>query len=181
MKSQVTSLRDVLLLEPKVFGDDRGFFLESWNERMFATLGIGAHFVQDNHSVSKKWTLRGMHYQLNRPQGKLVWVVEGEVFDVAVDLRKSSGSFGRWEGFRLSAENRLRLWIPPGFAHGFLVTSPTVQFLYKCTDYYDPSDEQTLSWDDPQIAIRWPLGSLSPILSAKDSQGHLFATAPTFP
>jgi dTDP-4-dehydrorhamnose 3,5-epimerase len=162
-----TSLPGVLLLEPKVFGDARGFFLESWNRQTFAGLGLDLDFVQDNHSRSARGVLRGLHYQLNEPQGKLVRVVSGAVFDVAVDVRKSSPNFGQWVGYELSADNQRMLWIPPGFAHGFLVLSDTADFLYKTTAYYAPQWDRGIRWDDPQIGVRWPLAG-APALSAKD-------------
>lgn len=181
MTSHETSLQGVLLLEPKVFGDERGFFLESWNEKKFGELGLDIHFVQDNHSSSAQGILRGLHYQYPNPQGKLVWVIEGEVFDVAVDLRRSSPTFGKWEGFMLNAENKRRIWIPPGFAHGFYVTSERAQFLYKCTSYYSPKDEHTIAWNDPTLGIQWPvLVGSHPILSTKDKAGLPFDTGPKF-
>jgi dTDP-4-dehydrorhamnose 3,5-epimerase len=181
MTAHPTSLDGVLVLEPKVFGDERGFFLETWNKKVFEELGLAADFVQDNHSSSRMGILRGLPFQQPNPQGKLVWVTEGEVFDVAVDLRKSSLTFGKWEGFLLSAENKQRVWIPPGFAHGFYVTSERAQFLYKCTAYYSPKDEQTLAWNDPFLKIQWPVsdGEL-PTLSAKDRTGIPFADCPHF-
>lgn len=167
-----TELPDVLIIEPKVFGDHRGFFLENWNRRTFADLGLDLDFVQDNHSRSSRGTLRGLHYQINHPQGKLVRVTQGEVFDVAVDLRKDFPTFGQWIGERLSAENHRMLWIPPGFAHGFLVLSESADFLYKCTDYYAPEHERCIRWNDPDINIDWPLGDIeAPVLSAKDAAG----------
>lgn len=171
MMPTATELADCLLLEPRVFGDERGFFLESWNERVFAEIGLDVHFVQDNHSRSRRGILRGLHYQVRQPQGKLVWVVTGEVFDVAVDLRRDSPTFGRWQGFRLSAGNKRRLWVPPGFAHGFLVLSDFADFCYKCTDYYAPAHERTLRWDDPALAINWPLDGGRPSVSDKDAAG----------
>jgi len=180
MKVLETKLRDVLIVEPEVFGDGRGFFYESWNARVFETAGIPARFVQDNHSRSAKNVLRGMHYQIPHPQGKLVRVVVGEVFDVAVDLRRSSPTFGKWEGVRLSAENKRMLWIPPGFAHGFLVTSEYADFLYKTTDYWAPQYERTIAWNDPQLAIEWPLVG-EPVLSEKDAMGVPFIRAETYP
>jgi dTDP-4-dehydrorhamnose 3,5-epimerase len=156
--------------DPKVFGDQRGFFLESWNKRAFAAAGIGAHFVQDNHSRSGRHVLRGLHYQLRQAQGKLVRVIAGEIYDVAVDIRRASATFGRWVGERLSADNRRMLWIPPGFAHGFLVVSEAAEVLYKATDYYAPEHERTIAWNDPELAIAWPLTG-TPILSAKDASG----------
>ena len=174
-----TAIPDVLLLEPRVFGDERGFFLESWNKRTFAELGITADFVQDNHSRSQKNVLRGLHYQIEHAQGKLVRVTAGEVYDVAVDLRRSSPTFGRWVGFTLSAADKRMAWIPPGFAHGFLVTSDSAEFLYKTTDYYSPAHERTLLWNDPQLAIHWPLDG-EPLLAAKDKAGTPLALAASF-
>jgi dTDP-4-dehydrorhamnose 3,5-epimerase len=178
VKFTPTRISDVVLVEPAVFADERGFFMESWQQRRFATHGIDATFVQDNHSASDQWVLRGLHYQLRRPQGKLVRVVVGEVFDVAVDLRSTSATCGRWVAQRLSAANRQMLWIPPGFAHGFLVLSERAELLYKCTDFYDPGDERTLRWDDAQLAIEWPLPSgVQPIVSTKDREGKTFGAA----
>jgi dTDP-4-dehydrorhamnose 3,5-epimerase len=163
-----TALPEVKLIEPKVFGDARGFFYESWNARDFAAAGIDAGFVQDNHSRSGKGVLRGLHYQLKLPQGKLVRVTEGSVFDVVVDVRRGSPGFGKWAGIELSAENRRMLWVPPGFAHGFLVLSDSCEFLYKTTDYYAPQFERVILWNDPALAIDWPIAA-EPILSAKDA------------
>ena len=174
-----TSLPGVLLLEPKVFGDARGFFLESWNRKTFADLGLDLDFVQDNHSRSSKGVLRGLHYQLNEPQGKLVRVVSGAVFDVAVDLRKSSPHFGQWVGYELSADNHRMLWIPPGFGHGFLVLSDTADFLYKTTAYYAPQWDRGIRWDDPQIDVQWPLEGV-PTLSAKDQVQPLLTDAEVY-
>jgi dTDP-4-dehydrorhamnose 3,5-epimerase len=174
-----TSIPDVVLLEPKVFGDERGFFYESWNKRTFAELGIAADFVQDNHSKSQQNVLRGLHYQIEHAQGKLVRVAAGAVYDVAVDLRRSSPTFGQWVGFTLSAEDKRMAWIPPGFAHGFCVTSESAEFLYKTTDYYSPAHERTLLWNDPQLAIPWPLDG-EPLLAAKDKSGLPLAEAETF-
>jgi dTDP-4-dehydrorhamnose 3,5-epimerase len=172
----------VLIIEPRVFGDARGFFLESWNQQTFAEAGLRMQFVQDNHSLSSRGTLRGLHYQLEHTQGKLVRVVAGEVFDVAVDMRRSSPTFGKWLGLTLSADNKRMLWIPEGFAHGFYVTSDRAEFLYKCTDFYDPASEQTLLWNDPAVGISWPLQQEVEVqLSAKDKSGKLFAAAGTFP
>ena len=162
-----TSLPGVLLLEPKVFGDARGFFMESWNRQTFADQGLDIDFVQDNHSRSTRGVLRGLHYQLNDPQGKLVRVSSGAVFDVAVDLRRSSPCFGRWVGYELSAENKRMLWIPPGFGHGFLVLSESADFLYKTTTYYAPQWDRGIRWDDPAIGVQWPLQG-APTLSGKD-------------
>lgn len=176
-----TAIADVLVIEPKVFGDARGFFFESWNRRAFAEAGIDTDFVQDNHSRSAQGILRGMHYQTQQTQGKLVRVVAGEVFDAVVDLRRRSPSFGKWAGVGLSAANRRMLWIPPGFAHGFYVISESAEFVYKCTDYYAPAHEVSLRWDDPAIGIDWPLvDGRAPTLSAKDAQGLSFRDAPTF-
>ena len=176
MQITPTALPDVLLVEPKVFGDERGFFFESWNRRAFAAAGIDAEFVQDNHSRSGRGVLRGLHDQIEHAQGKLVRVTEGEVFDVAVDLRRSSPSFGRSVGVMLSAANRRMLWIPPGFAHGFVVLSESAEFLYKATDYWYPQHERTLLWSDPALSIDWPLEGL-PTLAAKDAAGRLLADA----
>jgi len=174
-----TDIPDVLLIEPKVFGDDRGFFYESWNKRTLATLGLHADFVQDNHSRSAKNVLRGLHYQIVQPQGKLVRVTLGEVFDVAVDLRRSSPTFGKWVGFTLSATNKRMAWIPPGFAHGFCVTSDMAEFLYKTTDYYAPEHERTLLWNDPLLTIPWPLSG-PPTLAAKDAAGKPWTACEMF-
>jgi len=176
-----TALPGVKLLEPRVFGDSRGFFLESWNARTFAAAGIDAVFVQDNHSRSAKGVLRGLHYQLQSPQGKLIRVTAGAVYDVAVDIRASSPTFGRWAGFELSAENKLQCWIPPGFAHGFLSLKDGTEFLYKCTDFYDPKAEHTVLWNDPAIGIAWPLAGMTPTLSTKDAAARLLAEAEVFP
>jgi dTDP-4-dehydrorhamnose 3,5-epimerase len=170
MQLLATTIPEVLLIEPKVFGDDRGFFFESFNQRAMASLGLDASFVQDNHSRSVRNVLRGMHYQIEHAQGKLVRVVAGEVFDVAVDLRLSSATFGKWTGHLLSAENKRMMWIPPGFAHGFYVTSESAEFLYKTTDYWYPEHERCLLWNDPDLAIAWPLIG-EPQLAAKDSTG----------
>lgn len=180
MRASLTAIPDVMILEPNVFGDDRGFFYESFNERRFAELtGITARFVQDNHSRSVRHVLRGLHYQIEQPQGKLVRVTAGEVFDVAVDLRKTSPTFGRWVGEVLSAENKKQLWIPEGFAHGFLVLSESAEFLYKTTDYYVPEHESCIAWNDPAIGIDWPLTG-EPLLSGKDKQGRRLDQAETF-
>ena len=169
-----TDIPDVLIVEPQVFGDARGFFYESFNQKVWLEkTGLQTTFLQDNHSCSLKNVLRGLHYQIQQPQGKLVRVVRGTVFDVAVDIRKSSPSFGRWTGAELSAENKRMLWIPEGFAHGFLVLSDVAEFLYKTTDYWAPQYERTIIWNDPDLAIAWPLQG-QPILSAKDAQGKLF-------
>lgn len=176
-----TAIPDVLVLEPKVFGDARGFFFESHNQRDFeqATGLNGVTFVQDNHSKSAKGVLRGLHYQIQHPQGKLVRVVQGEVFDVAVDMRRSSPTFGRWVGEVLSADNKKQMWVPPGFAHGFLVLSDKAEFLYKTTDYWYPEHERSVIWNDPQLGISWPLDG-TPLLAAKDAAASWFAQAPTF-
>ncbi len=169
-----TSIPEVKIIEPKVFGDDRGFFLETFQaERYAQALNITLDFVQDNHSRSSKGVLRGLHFQKTKPQGKLVRVVRGEVFDVAVDIRKDSATYGQWEGVILSEQNKRQFWVPPGFAHGFVVLSETADFEYKCTDYYDPSDEGSIRWNDPQLAIEWPLDG-EPLLSAKDTTAPLF-------
>lgn len=174
MKITPTKIPDVKLIEPRVFKDERGFFLESWNRKVFAELGIDRDFVQDNHSRSEKHILRGLHYQLERPQGKLVRVTLGEVFDVAVDLRSDSPTFGQWVGEILSADNHRMLWVPEGFAHGFYTVSPVAEFQYKCTDFYFPEHEKSILWSDPSIGIDWPLGG-NPIVSGKDAQGLLWA------
>lgn len=181
MKLITTRIPDVKIIEPKVFGDERGFFMETWNAHLFSFLGIKANFVQDNHSRSVKNTLRGLHYQIKQPQGKLVRVTRGEVFDVAVDLRKSSPTFGQWVGEYLSEENRRMMWVPPGFAHGFLVTSETADFQYKCTDFYAPEYERTLYWADDTVKIGWPMAEdTQPIISQKDRQAVSFAQAETY-
>lgn len=179
---QVTpaAIPDVLIFEPKVFGDARGFFFESYNERAFAqSTGLRLNFVQDNHSRSARGVLRGLHYQIRQPQGKLVRVVRGSVFDVVVDLRRSSPTFGQWVGVELSEDNHRQLWVPPGFGHGFLVTSESADFLYKTTDYYAPEHERCILWNDPAIGIQWPVEG-APQLSGKDQQGKLLAQAETF-
>jgi len=177
-----TAIPDILIVESKVFGDNRGWFTESFNAQDFAkATGLDVEFIQDNHSFSRQWTLRGMHYQLKHTQGKLVRVTAGSVFDVVVDLRKDSATFGQWAGVELSAENHKQLWVPPGFAHGFLVLSETAEFLYKTTDYYDPQSEACLSWCDPTVNIDWPipLGKQA-LLNAKDAAGLAWAQAPKF-
>ncbi len=180
MNAQRLDIPDVILLEPKVFGDDRGFFFESFNQAQFdAAVGRKVGFVQDNHSRSLRNVLRGLHYQIQQPQGKLVRVVAGEVFDVAVDLRKSSPTFGKWVGAVLSAENKRQLWVPEGFGHGFVVLSEHAEFLYKTTDYYAPAHERCIAWNDPDLAIDWPMRG-EPILSAKDAQGLPLAKAEVF-
>ncbi|MDL0430171.1 dTDP-4-dehydrorhamnose 3,5-epimerase [Marinobacter sp. TBZ242] len=173
-----TTISDVFLIEPKVFGDERGFFMETWNEKAFREAGINAAFVQDNHSRSVKNTLRGLHYQIQQPQGKLVRVTRGEVLDIAVDLRAESPTFGQWVGEYLSEENKRMLWVPPGFAHGFLVTSETADFQYKCTDFYAPRHERTIRWDDPTLNIDWDVENPEALLlSAKDLEGQTLEQA----
>ncbi len=181
MKFTPTAIPDVLLIEPQVFGDQRGFFMETWRADEFANASIDLPFVQDNHSSSSKNILRGLHYQIKHPQGKLVRVISGEVFDVAVDIRKSSPTFGKWVGELLSADNKRILWIPPGFAHGFYVTSDYAEFVYKCTDLYTPEHERCILWNDPDLAISWPLPEkMPPVLSAKDEDGFYLKDAETF-
>jgi dTDP-4-dehydrorhamnose 3,5-epimerase len=180
MKVTPTGLSEVLLLESRVFGDARGFFFESWNEREFERRGIRARFVQDNHSRSGRGVLRGLHYQIRQPQGKLIRVVSGEIFDVAVDIRRSSPTFGRWEGVRLNAESYKMLWIPVGFAHGFCVLSEFAEVLYKATDYYAPEHERCILWNDPELHIDWPLPGGAPALSAKDAAGTRLRDAEAF-
>jgi dTDP-4-dehydrorhamnose 3,5-epimerase len=175
-----TSLKDVVILEPKVFGDERGFFLEAYNEATFRAMGLPTHFMQDNHSGSRKGVLRGIHYQLHQPQGKLVRALRGEIFDVAVDLRQDSAQFGQWFGLVLSADNKRQLWIPPGFGHGFLVLSEFAEVSYKATELYAPAFERSILWNDPRIGIDWPLNG-APALSAKDQAGSLLADAETYP
>lgn len=177
MKVTPTRIPDVLLIEPKVFGDDRGFFFESYNQKAFQeATGLNVSFVQDNHSKSAKNVLRGLHYQIEQPQGKLVRVTQGEVFDAAVDIRKGSKTYGQWVGLILSAENKKQLWIPPGFAHGFLTLSETAEFLYKTTEYYSPEHERCIIWNDADIAIEWPIQG-HPMISAKDEKGYQFCKA----
>jgi len=174
MRATPTAIADVLLLEPRVFGDARGFFLESYNEQVFAgTTGLQVHFVQDNHSRSQRHVLRGMHFQAERPQGKLVRVVAGSVFDVVVDIRRDSPTYGKWVGEELSVDNQRQLWIPPGLAHGFMVLSESADFVYKTTEYYHPASEHCLAWNDPTVAIDWPLGDGLPLVSDKDAKGLL--------
>ena len=180
MKVDETGLPGVRLITPRVFGDDRGFFLESWNARAFADAGLDLDFVQDNHSRSARGVLRGLHYQLGNPQGKLVRVTQGAVFDVAVDVRRSSPHFGRWTGAELSDANHRMLWVPPGFAHGFVVLSDSADFLYKCTTLYDAANDRGIRWDDPAIGIDWPLDGMTPQLSAKDAVAPLLADAEVF-
>jgi dTDP-4-dehydrorhamnose 3,5-epimerase len=176
MKATPTKIADVFLLEPKVFGDERGFFFESFNHKVFEeATGVKTAFVQDNHSKSGQGVLRGLHYQVQNAQGKLVRVVQGAVFDVAVDIRRDSPTYGQWVGQLLSAENKHQLWVPAGLAHGFLVLTETAEFLYKTTAYYTPEHERCIAWDDPTLAIAWPLGNMQPRLSAKDAQGAPFA------
>ena len=181
MKFIATPLQDVYLLEPRVFGDQRGFFMETWNAATFRAAGFDLNFVQDNHSRSARGILRGLHFQTEHTQGKLVRVTAGSVFDVAVDLRRHSPSFGQWYGVSLSAENQRMLWVPPGFAHGFYVTSDYADFLYKCTDIYHPASEKTLAWNDATVGIEWPVpAGETPQLSAKDTQGLSWADIPLF-
>lgn len=177
-----TAIHDVLVIEPKVFGDERGWFTESFNAQDFAAAtGLNVEFVQDNHSFSRQWTLRGLHYQLEQTQGKLVRVVAGSVFDVAVDIRQDSPTYGKWAGVELSAQNHRQLWIPAGLAHGFLVLSETAEFLYKTTDYYHPQSEACLCWNDPTVGVKWPLPQgLTPNMNAKDSAGLAWDAAPKF-
>lgn len=176
-----TEIPDVKIIEPAVFGDERGFFMETWNQKKFEEQVSNRRFVQDNHSKSAKGILRGLHYQIENTQGKLVRVVTGEVFDVAVDMRKKSETFGKWVGVYLSAENKKQLWVPEGFAHGFYVTSEHAEFVYKCTDYYNPAAEHSLIWNDPDIGIEWPLmASEQPLLSDKDKKGKPFNEAKCF-
>ncbi|MDP9115345.1 MAG: dTDP-4-dehydrorhamnose 3,5-epimerase [Acidobacteriota bacterium] len=181
MKFHETPIAGVVLIEPRVFGDNRGFFMETWHELKFKEAGIESQFVQDNHSRSTQWTLRGMHMQIEHTQGKLVRVSAGSVFDAVVDLRRGSPSFGRWWGTELSDENHRVLWVPPGLAHGMLVTSASADFLYKCTDIYSPAHERTLAWDDSAVGIVWPLpAGVAPQLSAKDTTGQSFADVEKF-
>ena len=180
MKVTPTELPEVLLIEPRVFADERGFFFESYNRRALAEAGLAGEFVQDNHSRSNRGVLRGLHYQIEHAQGKLVRVTAGEVFDVAVDIRRSSPTFGRWAGMVLSAENKRMLWIPPGFAHGFLVLSDAAEFLYKTTDYWYPEFERTLLWSDPALGVAWPLAG-APAVAAKDAAGQPLAFADVYP
>ena len=179
MKIKKTKIPDLIVLEPKVYGDERGFFLESYNQRSLAEIGLARNFVQDNHSRSARNVLRGLHYQLGQPQGKLVRVVVGAIWDVAVDIRRSSATFGEWVGEEISAENKRMLWVPEGFAHGFVVISESADVLYKATDFYAPSCERSLLWNDPQIGIPWPLSG-EPLLSEKDRAGMLLSQAEVF-
>lgn len=182
MKFLPSPIPDVVVIEPKVFGDERGFFMETWHRQRFGEAGIEQAFVQANHSRSSRGVLRGLHYQLQHPQGKLVRVTHGEVFDVVVDLRKSAPTFGQWFGTRLSGANKRQLWVPPGFAHGFLTLSDTADFLYQCTDFYAPDAERTIVWNDPDLGIDWPLDpAVAPVLSDKDSNGKAFAEADYYP
>ncbi|MEN3748061.1 dTDP-4-dehydrorhamnose 3,5-epimerase [Sphingomonas sp. HF-S3] len=180
MKVIPTEIPDLLIIEPKVFGDDRGFFMESWNADTFREHGLDLAFVQDNHSRSAKGVLRGLHFQNPNPQGKLVRVTAGRVWDVAVDLRRSSPTFGKWAGVELSASNRRMFWVPPGFAHGFVSLENGTDFLYKCTGVYDPASEHSLAWDDPSVGIEWPLEGIEPQLSAKDKVGLPLAEVKAF-
>ena len=181
MKTISTTIPDVLIMEPRVFGDDRGFFFESFNERTWKNLtGLDTRFIQHNHSRSAQNVLRGLHYQIQQPQGKLVRVVAGEVYDVAVDIRRSSPTFGRWFGTLLSAENNRQMWVPAGFAHGFCVTSDFAEFLYLTTDYWAPEHERCIAWNDPDLAIDWPVSG-TPLVSAKDQEGRRFKDADLFP
>lgn len=181
MKVSATAIPEVLLIEPRVFGDERGFFFESFNERRWLeATGLGGGFVQHNHSRSQRHVLRGLHYQIRQPQGKLVRVVAGEVFDVAVDIRRSSPTCGRWVGEHLSADNKRQLWVPPGFAHGFLVLSDWAEFLYLTTEFYAPEHERAIRWDDPDLAIAWPLAGAAPALSAKDAVAPRYRDAELF-
>lgn len=175
-----TAIPDVLIIEPRVFGDARGFFMETWNAAAFTAAGLDLTFVQDNHSRSQKGVLRGLHFQNPGPQGKLVRVTNGAVFDVAVDLRASSPTFGQWVGVELSAENKRMFWVPEGFAHGFLTLEDNTDFLYKCTAPYAPQSEFTLAWDDPAVGIEWPLDGMTPLISEKDARGLALANVPVF-
>lgn len=180
MNLHPTEIPGLTIIEPQVFGDHRGFFMETWNAAKFSEAGLDLHFVQDNHSRSKKGTLRGLHYQIQKPQGKLVRVTRGEVYDVAVDIRRSSPTFGKHVGVLLSEENKRCLWVPPGMAHGFLVVSEEADFQYKCTELYAPEHERTILWNDPEIGIDWPIADLTPLLSDKDAAGTPFAEAEMF-
>jgi dTDP-4-dehydrorhamnose 3,5-epimerase len=182
MQFEPTRLPEVVLIKPRLYGDARGFFFESWHQQRFTDAGIEARFVQDNHSHSTLHTLRGLHFQIRQPQGKLVQVTRGEVFDVAVDLRRSSPRFGQWVGVRLSDANHHMLWVPPGFAHGYLALSDEIDFLYKCTDFYAPEHERAVRWDDGEIGVQWPLpGEVAPILSAKDAAAPLLKDSESYP
>jgi dTDP-4-dehydrorhamnose 3,5-epimerase len=182
MQFEPTRLPEVVLIKPRVFGDARGFFFETWQQQKFAAAGIAMPFVQDNHSHSMRHTLRGLHFQIEQPQGKLVRVSRGEVFDVAVDIRRSSPRFGEWVGVLLSESNHHMLWVPPGFAHGYLALSEEIDFIYKCTDYYAPQHERAIRWNDPQIGVQWPLPvDAAPVLSSKDAIAPLFKDAENYP
>jgi len=182
MQFEPTEIAEVVLIRPRVFGDPRGFFLESWEQRKFAAAGIDTHFVQDNHSRSGRHILRGLHYQIKQTQGKLVRVVTGTVYDVAVDIRRTSPTFGRWVGVVLSEENHHMLWVPPGFAHGFVVLSDSADFLYRCTDFYAPEHERAILWNDPDLKVQWPLPpGAEPVLSAKDAAAPRLRDAEVFP
>ena len=182
MQFEPTAIPEVVLIRPKVFGDERGFFMESFEQRKFAAAGLDLNFVQDNHSHSARHILRGLHYQILKPQGKLVRVTSGRVFDVAVDIRRSSSSFGRWVGVELSAENHHMLWVPPGFAHGYMVLSDSADFLYKVTDFWAPEHERAIRWDDPTIGVRWPLPpGVQPVLSGKDAAAPALSVAEVYP
>ena len=182
MEFVATALPEVVLIKPRRFGDDRGYFMETWQQEKFAAAGIQPRFVQDNHSHSVRHTLRGLHYQIQQPQGKLVRVTSGAAFDVAVDIRRSSPNFGRWVGVELTSDNHHMLWVPPGFAHGFLVLSDSAHFLYKCTAFYAPEDEQAIRWDDADLAVRWPLpAGQSPVISGRDAAARAFREAPVYP
>lgn len=182
MQFEPTHLPEVIVIKPRVFGDARGFFFETWQQQKFAAAGITLPFVQDNHSHSTRHTLRGLHYQIRQPQGKLVRVTRGAVYDVAVDIRRSSPRFGQWVGVTLSDDNYQMLWVPPGFAHGYLALSDEVDFLYKCTDFYAPEHERSILWNDPTIGVRWPLpAGVAPILSGKDAAAPAFRDAETYP
>lgn len=182
MKFIPSKIPDVVIIEPQVFGDQRGFFMETWSTKDFSEAGLDLNFVQDNHSASTQGILRGLHYQIKNPQGKLVRVVRGEVYDVAVDMRRSSPTYGEWVGVTLSEQNRRMLWVPPGFAHGFYVTSTDAEFLYKCTDLYAPEHERSLLWNDPDLSIDWPIeAGMAPTLSEKDVNGLPFKLADSYP
>jgi dTDP-4-dehydrorhamnose 3,5-epimerase len=182
MEFEPTAIPEVVLIKPKVFKDARGHFFESWNERKFADAGLDLKFVQDNQNRSEQHVLRGLHYQLTKPQGKLVRVVTGAVFDVAVDLRRRSPTFGRWVGAELTADNHHMLWVPPGFAHGFMVLSQSVHFLYKCTQFYYPEDERAIRWDDADLGVKWPVPTgLAPVISARDAAARAFRDAEYYP
>lgn len=181
MKITETAIAEVLILEPQVHGDHRGFFMETWRNSIFEEHGIALQFVQDNHSSSARGILRGLHYQVNRPQGKLIRAIEGEIFDVAVDLRRGSPTFKKWVGVTLSADNKRQLWVPPGFAHGFYVISESAQIVYKCTEYYSAADDRSLRWNDQAIGIQWPLAAEPPVLSDKDRNAPVLGDAELFP